>query len=75
MYTEGKTKEEILEFINNWGHETFAKTLGIQFTDIDLENETLTATMPVSTKNSSAFRNYARRSKLRFGRNYGLQSF
>lgn len=50
MYTEGKTKEEILEFINNWGHETFAKTLGIQFTDIDLENETLTATMPVSPK-------------------------
>lgn len=50
MYTEGKTKEEILEFINNWGEETFAKTLGIQFIDIDLENETLTATMPVSPK-------------------------
>jgi 1,4-dihydroxy-2-naphthoyl-CoA hydrolase len=41
------TKEEILAFINSWGEETFAKTLNIQFTDIDLENETLTATMPV----------------------------
>jgi len=50
MYTEGKTKQEILEFINNWGEETFAKTLGINFIDIDLENETLTATMPVSPK-------------------------
>jgi len=50
MYTEGKTKEEILEFINSWGEETFAKTLNIQFIDIDLENETLTATMPVSPK-------------------------
>ncbi|MCY0978121.1 PaaI family thioesterase [Chryseobacterium wangxinyae] len=50
MYTEGKTKKEILEFINNWGEETFAKTLDIQFIDIDLENETLTATMPVTPK-------------------------
>ncbi len=50
MYTAGKTKQEILEFINNWGEETFAKTLDIQFIDIDLENETLTATMPVSPK-------------------------
>lgn len=50
MYTEGKTKEEILKFINSWGEETFAKTLNIQFIDIDLENETLTATMPVSPK-------------------------
>lgn len=41
------TKEEILAFINSWGEETFAKTLNIQFTNIDLENETLTATMPV----------------------------
>jgi 1,4-dihydroxy-2-naphthoyl-CoA hydrolase len=41
------TKEEILAFINSWGEETFAKTLNIQFTDIDLENETLTATMPI----------------------------
>jgi len=47
MYTKDKTKEEILAFINNWGGETFAKTLEIKFTDIDLENETLTATMPV----------------------------
>ena len=50
MYTKDKTKEEIPEFINNWGEETFAKTLDIHFTDIDLENETLTATMPVSPK-------------------------
>lgn len=50
MYTKHKTKEEILIFINNWGEETFAKTLDIHFTDIDLENETLTATMPVSPK-------------------------
>lgn len=48
MYTKDKTKEEILEFINNWGEETFAKTIGIHFIDIDLENETLTATMPVT---------------------------
>ncbi|MCJ8153183.1 hotdog fold thioesterase [Chryseobacterium sp. SSA4.19] len=41
------TKEEILAFINRWGEETFAKTLDIHFTDIDLENEILTATMPV----------------------------
>lgn len=47
MYTKDKTKEEILEFINCWGGETFAKTLEIRFTDIDVENETLTATMPV----------------------------
>lgn len=47
MYTKNKTKEEVLAFINNWGEETFAKTLEIHFIDIDLENETLTATMPV----------------------------
>lgn len=47
MYIKDKTKEEILAFINNWGDETFAKTVEIKFTDIDLENETLTATMPV----------------------------
>ncbi|WP_294281158.1 PaaI family thioesterase [uncultured Chryseobacterium sp.] len=41
------TKEEILAYINDWGDETFPKTLDIKFTDIDLENETLTATMPV----------------------------
>ncbi|CAD7799745.1 Putative esterase [Chryseobacterium aquaeductus] len=50
MYTQGKTKEEILKFINNWGEETFAKTLDIQFIDVDLDNETLTATMPVTPK-------------------------
>ncbi|SEM08764.1 1,4-dihydroxy-2-naphthoyl-CoA hydrolase [Chryseobacterium taichungense] len=47
MYIKDKTKEEILEFINNWGEETFAKTLEIKFIDIDVENETLTAIMPV----------------------------
>ncbi len=47
MYIKDKTKEEILEFINNWGEETFAKTLEIKFIDIDVENETLTARMPV----------------------------
>jgi 1,4-dihydroxy-2-naphthoyl-CoA hydrolase len=47
MYIKDKTKEEILEFINNWGEETFAKTLEIKFIDINVENETLTATMPV----------------------------
>lgn len=50
MYIKNKTKEEILTFINNWGEETFAKTLDIKFIDIDLENETLTAIMPVSPK-------------------------
>ncbi|REC49418.1 PaaI family thioesterase [Chryseobacterium pennipullorum] len=46
-----QTKEEILMFLNNWGEGvTLAKTLEIQFTDIDLENETLTATMPVQPK-------------------------
>lgn len=47
MYIKDKTKEEILEFINNWGEETFAKTLEIKFIDIDVKNETLTARMPV----------------------------
>lgn len=47
MYIKDKTKEEILEFINNWGEETFAKTLEIKFIDIDVENEVLKATMPV----------------------------
>ncbi|ALR30898.1 MULTISPECIES: PaaI family thioesterase [Chryseobacterium] len=47
----GQTKEEILAFLNNWGGEvTLAKTLEIKFIDIDLENETLTATMPVGPK-------------------------
>ncbi len=47
MYIKDQPKEEILAFINSWGGETFAKTLEIRFTDIDVENETLTATMPV----------------------------
>ncbi len=47
MYIKDQPKEEILTFINSWGGETFAKTLEIRFTDIDVENETLTATMPI----------------------------
>ncbi|MCW3159715.1 PaaI family thioesterase [Chryseobacterium oryctis] len=48
---QGKTKEEILVFLNSWGGEiTLAKNLEIKFVDIDLDNETLTATMPVQPK-------------------------
>ncbi|KMQ69526.1 thioesterase [Chryseobacterium sp. FH2] len=51
MYTTGKTKQEILDFLNSWGGEvTLAKNLEIKFIDIDLENETMTATMPVQPK-------------------------
>lgn len=51
MYTKDKTKEEILAFLNSWGGEvTLAKNVEIKFIDIDLENETLTATMPVQPK-------------------------
>jgi 1,4-dihydroxy-2-naphthoyl-CoA hydrolase len=51
MYAKDKTKEEILAFLNSWGGEvTLAKTLEIKFIDIDLENETMTATMPVQPK-------------------------
>src|SRR5690606_12113764 len=51
MYIQGKTKEEILDFLNSWGGEvTLAKNLEIKFVDIDLDNETLTATMPVQPK-------------------------
>jgi 1,4-dihydroxy-2-naphthoyl-CoA hydrolase len=51
MYAKDKTKEEILVFLNSWGGEvTLAKTLEIKFIDIDLENETMTATMPVQPK-------------------------
>ncbi|WP_415328330.1 PaaI family thioesterase [Chryseobacterium sp. MMS23-Vi53] len=50
-YTKDKTKEEILAFLNSWGGEvTLAKNLEIKFIDIDLENETMTATMPVQPK-------------------------
>lgn len=45
-----RTKEGILEFLNSWGRETLGKTLEIKFTDVDLENETLRATMPVQPK-------------------------
>ena len=41
------TKDELLNFLNNWGEETMAKALEIRFIDIDQTNETLTATMPV----------------------------
>lgn len=41
------TKDELLDFLNNWGEETMAKALEIKFIDIDQTNETLTATMPV----------------------------
>lgn len=44
------TKEEILIFLNSWGKETLAKTIDIVFTDIDLEKETLSATLPVQPK-------------------------
>ena len=51
MYIKDKTKEEILAFLNSWGGEvTLAKNVEIKFIDIDLENETLTATMPVQPK-------------------------
>ncbi|KQR92548.1 thioesterase [Chryseobacterium sp. Leaf180] len=45
-----RNKKEILAFLNNWGKETLGKTLEIHFTDVDLENETLQATMPVQPK-------------------------
>ncbi|WP_419870295.1 PaaI family thioesterase [Chryseobacterium sp. CT-SW4] len=47
---KGRTKEEILNFLNNWGKDTLAKTIEIRFTDLDMENETLSATMPVQPK-------------------------
>lgn len=52
---KGQTKEEILAFINNWGDVTLAKTLEIKFIDIDIENETLTATMPVLPRTHQPF--------------------
>lgn len=45
---EQKNKEEILNFLNNWGTETLAKTLEIVFTEVG--DETLSATMPVQPK-------------------------
>ena len=44
----GKTKEEILDVLNNWGGETIAKNLEIKF--IDVTEDSLTATMPVTPK-------------------------
>ncbi len=52
---KGQTKEEILAFINNWGDETLAKAMEIKFIDIDFENETLTATMPVLPRTHQPF--------------------
>ncbi|MBL3549478.1 PaaI family thioesterase [Chryseobacterium sp. KMC2] len=52
---KGQNKEEILAFLNNWGNETLAKTLEIKFIDIDVENETLTATMPVLPRTHQPF--------------------
>ena len=45
---EQKKKKEILDRLNFWGKETLGKTLDINFTDVD--DESLTATMPVSPK-------------------------
>lgn len=41
-------KKRQLEALNSWGEQSMALTLGIKFTDID--NESLTATMPVEPK-------------------------
>ena len=48
MEMEQEKKKEILERLNFWGKETLGKTLDIIFTDVD--DESLTATMPVSPK-------------------------
>ena len=48
MEMEQKKKKEILDSLNFWGKETLGKTLDIIFTDVD--DESLTATMPVSPK-------------------------
>ncbi len=45
---EQEKKKEILDRLNFWGKETLGKTLDIIFTDVD--DESLTATMPVSPK-------------------------
>ena len=41
-------KDEILYQLNNWGGDNLGKTLGIIFTDVT--DETLTATMPVTSR-------------------------
>ncbi len=48
MEMEQEKKKEILDRLNFWGKETLGKTLDIIFTDVD--DESLTATMPVSPK-------------------------
>lgn len=45
---EAKKKQEILDRLNNWRAESLGTHLGIIFTDVD--DETLTATMPVNPK-------------------------
>jgi len=44
------SKEEILNKINERCQNTLMETLEISFTDIDLQNQTLTATMPVNSR-------------------------
>ncbi len=48
MEMKQEKKKEILDRLNFWGKETLGKTLDIIFTDVD--DESLTATMPVSPK-------------------------
>ncbi len=45
---EDRKKNEILHQLNNWGGENLGKTLSIVFTDVT--DESLTATMPVTSK-------------------------
>lgn len=45
---EDRRKKEILDKLNNWGTETLGNTLEITFTDVD--DESLSATMPVTPK-------------------------
>lgn len=45
---EETKKDEVLNFLNNWGSEHLGKTLDIVFTDVS--DDSLTATMPVTPK-------------------------
>lgn len=45
---EASKKQEILDYLNNWGTEHLGKTLDIVFTDVT--EDSLTATMPVTPK-------------------------
>ncbi|GLB50477.1 thioesterase [Neptunitalea sp. Y10] len=44
------TKEAILQVCKKMCEHTLMETLEIEFTDVDIENETLTASMPVTPK-------------------------